>query len=123
MLLLPWKSHVPPVKAALPVITSRLFPSNWMVPVPLNTLPAARVTSRAGLLASTRNRPPLDTSSSPATVRLEGAAKFTNPAFSHNFPPAGTFTGTLTVASDPTPGLAGSANTSHNPRFSTRPLP
>src|SRR5204863_3255484 len=85
--------------------------------------PANNVRSRAGLLPSIRNRPPLCTSNSPPTVRLDGCVKFTNPfVLTKNLPPAGTFTGTRTVASDP-PRNNGSANTSHNPRFSTRPLP
>src|SRR5256885_4208825 len=63
--------------------------------------------------------PTLSRSNSPATVRLEGGVKFTNPfVLTKNFPPAGTFTGTRTVASDP-PRNNGSANTSHDPK-STR---
>ena len=42
---------------------------------------------------------------------------------SNHLPPTGTFTGTRTDPSDPQPGHPGSEKTSHNPTFSTRPLP
>ena len=49
--------------------------------------------------------------------------KFIKPALNKSLPPAGTFTGTRTVPSEPQPGQPGSAKTSQSPKFSTRPLP
>src|SRR2546421_2542239 len=93
-----------------------------MVPAPLVTLPTAKVTSRAGLPPSNRNRAPLWISSSPATVKLEPTKKSTNALVLNNsLPPTGTFTGTRTNDSEQQQN--GSPNISHKPRFSTRPLP
>src|SRR6267378_7765843 len=93
-----------------------------MVPGPLVTLPVTKVTSRAGVLPSTRSRAPLWISNSPATVKLEPTKKFTTALVLNNsLPPTGTFTGTRTT--DSAQQHAGSPNISHKPRFSTRPLP
>ena len=102
---------------------SRQLPSSESVPLPVHWPPARIVTSREGLLPSTRSRESPWISNSPATVRLLPAAKFTSALVTESLPPTGTLTGTRTMLSAPQPEQFGSANTSHKPRFSTRPPP
>ena len=114
-------SPIPIVR--LPCGKSRLLPSSRIVPVPLKTLPTARLRSRAGPLFSSRSRAPDWISNCPATVKVERTVKLTKALLlSSNLPPAGTLTGRRTTDSAALK-QALSWNISQRPRFSSRPSP